>query len=361
LEIDVNLHRLFRLLLVLVAAGCLTSLASAGTVRDDLVPADYPDTINPGDPYLALAADPVYSSVGQLVGTTVDGHVLLASGVLIAPQWVLTAGHVVAPELVPAQGAGWELASLNFYINGQISGEAPVAAVKWFANPQFNPASPLGDFYDLGLVKLADEILGVQPAELYTGADELKATCTSVGYGATGTGLTGSIIGVDAEGNPILRYDGRKRAGDNVIDAISFNLQLLASDFDNPAAFPPPEGSNYYGDNSLPGSPLPLPLEFLIAFRDSGGGLFLDEVDADGNIVARTNQLVGIHLGGMNPDNPGQPTNSDYGDISVHTRVSLFTDWINASIPEPASFTVWSLFAALGITVGWRRKRRRAG
>lgn len=258
--------------LIVLAGVC--PFASAGTIRHDAA-----------DPaaYLDLAGLPEYACVGRFDMSTNWGE-YMASGTLIAPDWVLTAGHVVA-----------DATSLTFSIGGSIH-----AASKWLAHPKWR-GDLLGG-YDIGLVKLGTPVAdAIAPAILYAGSDELGAVGTAVGFGMTGTGETGAVI-----------FDGQKRAGQNVIDALYGNnprkTRLLLSDFDNP---------DDPADNVF-GSELPLDLEYLIAPGDSGGGVFIDL--GSGPILAGVHSFIGAFDEG--PD-------ADYGDISGHIRVSAFGEWID--------------------------------
>jgi hypothetical protein len=268
--------------------------------------------------YVALGRQ--YTSVGRFEGAT-NTFGFVASGTLIAPDWVLTAGHVVD-----------HTKSLTFTIGG-----ASYTAASWLANPSWNGNLFAG--YDIGLVYLTRPVTGIQPALLYTGSAELGKVGAAVGYGMTGTGLTGAKT-----------LDLNRRAEQNMIDRL-VNARLFISDFDNPRNL---------RDNSL-GSFQPLDLEGLIAPGDSGGGVFIT-VGAGASaktFLAGVNSFVGAYDG--KPD-------SDYGDISGHTRVSAFGDWIKgvigtttrpaaasgastasnahpafSPVPEPATFTLLAM------------------
>jgi hypothetical protein len=245
-----------------------TAAAQAGTIRDDRA-----DSL-----YLALGAN--YPSVGFFSGST-SSYSYSASGVLIAPNWVVTAAHVVD-----------QARSLTFAING-----TSYAAAQWTPYP--NWTGNLGAGYDIGLVRLQSSVTGVTPAIRYTGSSELGAVGTSVGFGVTGTGLTGGVT-----------FDGRKRGGQNVLDLYySSANRILLSDFDNP---------HNPADNAY-GSATPLDLEFLIDSGDSGGGLFID--------LGQGPRLAGVHSFGASYDGN---TNSDYGDVSGHTRLSIYNSWIDS-------------------------------
>lgn len=258
--------------LILILILSLPLVVSAGTIRHDRAQALYLDT----------AALPNYDCVGRIDGVT-SSYSFLASGTLIAENWVLTAGHVVG-----------DATSLTFRIGG-----STYLGDSWVAHPRWN-GDLLGG-YDIGLLKLSSAVAGVTPAVRYSGSDELDAVGTSAGYGLTGTGLTGATT-----------FDGQKRAGNNVVDSLyGANLRkarILLSDFDNPLD---PFDSVY-------GSSSPLDLEYLIAPGDSGGGLF---VDTDSGL-----QLAGVHsfIGSFDGN-----TNADYGDVSGDTRVSMFNKWID--------------------------------
>lgn len=239
--------------------------------------------------YLALGADPAYDSVGQVFGAT-SSYDFRASGVLISTgedSWVLTAGHVTA-------GA----TALSIQLGG-----VTYDADAWFSHSKWN--GDLARGYDIGLMHLKTGIAGITPAEFYnTGVSEIGQIGTFVGYGTTGTGETG--------------WDGSlplvKRAGENVVDMFlntggkPGSSRVLLADFDNPLK----------DSDSSWGSSDPLDLEYLIAPGDSGGGLFIGGL------------LAGIHSFGWGRLD-GDP-NSDYGDASGHTRVSMFIDWIMEAI-----------------------------
>jgi len=305
---------------IVVAVLQVHAAAFAGTIRADRSDSQYIDLGRP------------YASVGRFQGTT-NTFGFVASGTLIAPDWVLTAAHVVD-----------HTKSLTFTIGG-----VNYAAANWLPNPNWNGNLFAG--YDIGLVHLSRSVSGIQPAALYTGFAEVGKVGTAVGYGMTGTGLTGAKT-----------LDFNRRGEQNTIDRL-MNARLFLSDFDNPR--------NPY-DSSL-GLSRPQDLEGLIAPGDSGGGVFLTVGTGASaqSFLAGVNSFVGAYDG--RPD-------SDYGDISGHTRVSAFANWIKgvissatpasgastagsaraafSPVPEPATFTLLAIggLAALLLEIV-RRKR----
>lgn len=279
-----------KLMLASVAAGvaCCASWAAAGTIRDDVNPQQY----------VALGASPAYSAVGELdVDVFLDGQPAVGSATLIAPNWVLTAAHVVEA------GHG-----VRFLIGGQT-----YTASRWVANQKYDGNLIRG--YDIALVQLSQPVTNIAAAQIYRGHREFGLTGTFVGVGRTGTGLTGDTTD-----------DRIKRAGTNVIDGTlrrdsKDRLQLLqkvkrssrtfAVDFDQPGN----PATNHFG------SATPTALEYLISRGDSGGPVFIDDpTDSIGEVVA------GIHSFGEILD---ERDDSSYGDMTGHTRVSAFAKWID--------------------------------
>jgi len=266
----------------------------AATIRHDANDADY----------IALGQSPEYSSVGSFL----SDQSFAGSAILIAQDWVLTAAHLFRFA-----------SSGTFTIGGTTySSSALITHPQWTGNA-FNG-------YDFGLMHLSTSVNGINPALLYSGNSELGQVGTYVGYGITGTGLTGFQLGVD----------GNVRGFNNVIDGDIGIPGGLVSDFDNPLN---PADSDF-------GSSTPLPLEGCVANGDSGGGVFIT--------VDNATYLAGIisFVAGRDGAN-----NSDYGDITGFNRVSTVLPWIfgTTGIPEPASGAI----ILLGAGVLWFQRSRR--
>ena len=281
-------------LLGILGATTLHPTATWGaTIRDD----------QPDSGYLDLAKVLDYAPVG----TFVNSWGFTGSGTLIAPDWVLTGAH----NLVAASSG-------TFTINGMA-----YTSTELIRNPGWNGSALNG--YDFGLVHLSTLVTGVAPATLYNGSSEFGQLATFVGFGLTGTGLTG-----------YRTLDNQKRAFQNVIDGDFGNPSiLLGADFDNP---------NSTADNAF-GDATPLGLEGSVAPGDSGGGVFL-------TIESQT-YLAGVISFVAATDGSA---NSDYGDVNGFGRVSAFTPWIFSTIPEPPVSTLLT-GAGLGLLLFWRRSR----
>jgi len=265
------------------------------TIRDDV----------PDSSYLTLGASQEYAPVG----TFVNSWGYTGSGTLIAPDWVLMTAH----ELIAASSGTFTIDGMSY------------TSTQLIMNPNWSNGSVFNG-YDLGLVHLSSPVVGVTPATLYTGSSEMGQVGTYVGYGLTGTGLTGY------QRTP----DNLKRAFQNVIDGDFGNPSvLLGSDFDNP----------HTTADSLWGDATPLPLEGCVAPGDSGGGVFVT--------VDSQTYLAGVIAFVAATDGSA---NADYGDLSGSGRVSAFAPWIDSivSVPEPPAS---ALLAGAGLVMLLVRRR----
>lgn len=277
------------LVTLLAAFAIAPAAAPAGVIRHDRDP----------QAYLNLAADPAYASVGRIEETVGRRPGYTGSGTLVAPQWVLTAAHVIE-----------EADTASFVL-----GDRTYTATSWVQHPKYTGDLVKG--FDLALVRLAEPVEGVAPARLYGGKREMGAVGAFLGFGRTGDGRVGDTS-----------YDELKRGGMNSIDGIVKNgkkglplfvnklpktARTFAVDFDNPTNA---------ADSAL-GDSAPLDLEYLIARGDSGGPVFIDR--GEGPVLA------GIHSFAEIPDGRDD---SDYGDVTGHTRVSTFAKWIERTLKE---------------------------
>lgn len=313
---------------LLLLSWLLCSDLQAGTRRHDVADVNF----------INLGADPRYDSVGRFLYSVGSGS-FIASGVLISPEWVLTAAHVVQGNDLLGGG----LTGLTFSLSSGGTNFA-YTGMQWIPHPGW--AATEGNVlagYDIGLVRLDRPVSMIEPALVYSSLSVSIQPGTIVGYGSTGTGLTGFIPG----------SAGTKLAGQNMIDGIGDGISISSSvlfvDFDapsNPAL-------------NVTGSSVPLAMEYLSAPGDSGGGLFITQ--------GANTYLLGITSFGWGRID-GNP-NSSYGDLAGFVAVSPFLDWINTTInpgliqtasvgtaiPEPET---WLTAAALILLALFLRQRR---
>ena len=270
--------------IVIGVTAMTASYSFAGVIRHDVPDSSYTD----------LAAQPDFASVG--IVTAFDGGggpTTLGSATLIDTTWLLTAAHLLS---FPAPSS----VSVNI-------GGTDYTATEWTAHPSWN--DELGEDYDIGLIRLSTPVTGVSPAVRSGGPSERGAEVTMVGFGQTGTGLTGEQEGTG----------GTKRAGHNVLDefgnVLGNSTNYWMADFDNPTS---------PSDSSI-GESSPLALEYSIAGGDSGGGVFVNDRGLQ--------KLVGVvSFGQQGPkSNPDQtPNYAAYGDLMGISR--LTNSWIDEQI-----------------------------
>ena len=232
----------------------------------------YGGTIDPNTPdkkYIEYGSK--FESVVKICGKYRDDMSFCASAVIINDHWILTAAHVVANS----RSAKIIDDNNNEYILTKI------ILHDGFSEDKFG-------WHDIALGYSEKLIKIDQFPKLYSEPNEVGKICSIVGYGFTGTFLTGSKF-----------HDNKKRGGSNFIDEIDRDLLICSP--------------SKYSDKKR------TELEFLIASGDSGGGLFIDQ------------KLAGINSCVIATD---RQTNSSYSDISGHTRISQHIDWINSNINE---------------------------
>ena len=144
-----------------------------------------------------------YPAVG-LIGDTADDF---CSGTLIAPQYVLTAGHCAVGV---ADTVG------TFTIGGHT-----YHTEKVYLNPGYNDSAIGSDSAnDIAIYKLNEPVVGIAPMPIFRGTPQVGQLLTLVGFGGGGTGTTGSNGDF-----------GIKRVGTTPIDNVT--PKLIEWNFDN--------------------------------------------------------------------------------------------------------------------------------
>lgn len=248
------------------------SVASAVVVRHDVAPERF---------VVDAAAYP------QLVDMPGVGH-----GVLIAPQWVVTAAHVIQGKVSEVTIAG--RARLVEYVvihPGYRSTPQDMISRALASNDASEVMAFLAANHDIALVRLAQPVSDVAPAALYTGHSEMGKVVQFLGKGATGTGLTGVVPGSPQRGT-LRRAFNRISAAED---------RWITYNFDRGRGGHKLEGNSGSGD--------------------SGGPV----------LIKQNGKLLLAGLTSWQTGNPDLSVpSSRYGQGTVSVRLSYYADWIEA-------------------------------
>ena len=265
----------FLLLLLLL----VSSTASAIVIRDDVDDSKY-----------RIPA----SEFPALIDMPGDGH-----GVLIAPQWVITAAHTIPGhselkqvvingvsrdvELV-VMHSGYKTLPQELIDQAMVSGEAMLIVVF------------LASSDDIALVKLNQPVTDVAPVAIYKDRDEPGQIVKIIGKGSTGTGATGH-----APSGP--NRTELRRAFNKITSA---HDRWFCYVFDEP--------------------PSALPLEGMLGNGDSGGPL----------LIQHESQwlLAGVGAWKVVPGDVRTSRPGRYGQTACSVRVSHYSEWIESVISK---------------------------
>ena len=268
------MHKALRSLLAAALAGvCLC--ASAIVIRHDVNDAKY--RVQP-------------SEFAALVDMPGEGH-----GVLIAPQWVVTAAHAVT----------WQSQVRQVMLNGTARDVERIVIHPGYRKPPQQLLDRglatwdwtllralLASSADIALVKLAQPVSDVAPAAWSDTGDEYGRTVMILGKGATGNGAEGYAFS-DA------RRTALRRAYNRVSSA---HESWFCYTFDSPETALPLEGG-------------------------SGSG------DSGGPVLVQTEQgwmLAGL-TSWVDPQST-QRTPGRYGQVSCNVRLHHYSQWIQSVI-----------------------------
>ena len=261
--------------LSLLALLALSFSASAIVIRDD---AD-------DSKYRVPASD--FSALVDMPG---EGH-----GVLIAPQWVITAAHAVTwqSELkqVTLNGISRDVEDLLIHPGykkpPQELLDQALATWDWTL---FRVLLASSD--DIALIKLAQPVMDIAPVAINKDDREFGQTIKIIGKGATGNGVTGYEFSSS--------HRTELRRAYNIIS--SAHGRWLCYVFDKPSDALPLEGGSGSGDS---------------------GGPILIQAEKDWLLAGLTS---------WSDPQSGIRTPGRYGQISCNVRMSHYKDWIESVI-----------------------------
>lgn len=277
------------------------------------------------------------------------------SGVLVSPNWVLTAAHNWSAEAVN---------DIQFHLGGVAY---PAMGGAWHQHPSWRaaPMVSASQGWDIALVQLALPVVGIDPAILYAGDRELGSDVILGGFGLAGTSETGprsnllpNFFAARNQIDRVLALEGDDHGPGGLLaidfDSGSEEHNALSGDmvFDvEGRAIEGPYGGDVRARSS---EASPVFLEGTSALGDSGGPAFAD--------FGEGLQVVGLVSWSVNPTAPLAPYNSNNGDVAHFTRVSPFNEWIQdtMSIPEPQALILVLVAVLVFGCSRWERDRRRS-
>jgi len=244
------------------------------------------------------------------------------SGVLISDMHILTAAHCVTnsknAKLILKEGTAYfERDSIRISID----------ASQTVVHPDWT--YDLFEGNDVAILKLANPAAGltVYGLDSVPGDDLQKLPREKVGYGRSGTGITGDVLDWETKRDGQNIYDD---VADTMLDALGVQGyvpgSVLQYDFDNGS--PDNDAFGFFFDNFDTGlTSGDDPQEVNSAPGDSGGPTFT------GNTVTGITSY-GVHLqytNGESSDIDGE-INSTFGEFAGDTRVSAYYSFIDSVI-----------------------------
>lgn len=269
----------------LLALLAISSSASAVVIRSDVADARY------------QVPAPAFPALADMPG---EGH-----GVLIAPQWVVTAAHAAPMQGMEANvtigGVARRIERVILHPDYTKLPDAIVNKALESGNAAAIHAF-LATSDDIALVRLASPVADAAPVPLYRGNGEVGRTVWILGKGATGNGIDG--LPPHGSHRTTLRHASNAITG--------ADDRYLWYRFDPP--------------------PAALSLEGMLGSGDSGGPVLIED---DG-----TTQLAG--LASWIRGAPGQGADPEralvgglYGQVVYNVRISRYIGWIESVIASP--------------------------
>lgn len=269
------------LLSISIGALLAGSAASAVVIRHDVPEARFRATAD------------AFPQLADMPGV---GH-----GVLIAPQWVVTAAHAIQPDAAEIQIAGKSRAVAQVILHpGYRAMPHDMVQRARATNDAAEAVQHLRRNHDIALIQLTQPVMDVAPIAIYRGSSELGRTVQIFGKGATGTGLTGV-----APGSP---QRGTLRRAFNRISAV--DAQWITYAFDHGSAAHRLEGMSGSGDSGGP-----------VLIRDGKRWMLAGLTSwQDGNTDLRV-------------------PSSRYDQMTVSARLSYYASWIDGVLSQSAAAT----------------------
>ena len=281
-----------------------------------------------GTNYGSYEASETYPDL-SVVGALISDSGALGTATLIAPNYVVTAAHVIKNDYYEIPQAGnWKF--IMYYDFGDATSSNVYQVESLVVHPAWTSrqttSNTLGDGDELGvdlaLARLARPVTGVYPARLpSTSDDPLGERAILAGFGTLVEGDTGST---DSSNE-------RRVGGENIIDRSVAKVSkagvpesqrggLLGVDFDSSQNQHNNLRSGINIDllGSGDSQATPLSLEASTAVGDSGGPAFVRTEGA-----WRVHGVVSYGT-----------TDSSYGDVTVYTRLASHADWLQQQLPD---------------------------